>query len=233
MYSKQRTPLVCGRYRLKSKQGIMLFWLSKRYITVCCVHPIPVFSFARALTVAMPKGNVSSSLMRKWIEGKPEFSCDGAIIYCKACETKVVCSKKFQLDQHAGTVGHEANVLKKKPKQQQLIINTVSTSDSQTTLLDKRRQFNMDLCESLLSANIPFWKLKNQKLHDFLTRYTEMPIPDESTLRKNYLPMCYEKTLCDSMLVSAKCGFRSTKQRTPAVGTWFLEGSMENLRGAF
>ena len=46
-----------------------------------------------------------------------------------------------------------------------------------------------------VSVNIPLGKLNNTKLHDFLERHTDHAIPDESTLRKNYLIKCYEDTL--------------------------------------
>ena len=48
-------------------------------------------------------------------------------------------------------------------------------------------KFSMDLCEALLSANIPLGKLNNRKFRKFLEDYTDKCIPDESTLRKTYV----------------------------------------------
>lgn len=50
----------------------------------------------------------------------------------------------------------------------------------------------MDLCEAFLSSNIPLYKLANPILKEFLRKYcTNQNVPDESTLRKNYIPTIY------------------------------------------
>lgn len=38
-------------------------------------------------------------------------------------------------------------------------------------------KFNTDLCDALISANIPLWKLENSKLRGFLANYTNKIIP--------------------------------------------------------
>jgi hypothetical protein len=40
--------------------------------------------------------------------------------------------------------------------------------------------------QSVLGANIPFLKVNNKIFRNFLTKYTDKEIPEESTLRKNY-----------------------------------------------
>lgn len=62
-------------------------------------------------------------------------------------------------------------------------------------LAGRKSQFSMDLCAAFIAADIPFWKLDNPQLRAFLEKYTHEHVPDESTLRKNYLPQCYEETL--------------------------------------
>jgi hypothetical protein len=47
--------------------------------------------------------------------------------------------------------------------------------------------FCNDLCEAFVAANIPLSKLQNPVLKRFLQKYTNRPVPDESTLRKNYV----------------------------------------------
>jgi hypothetical protein len=42
-----------------------------------------------------------------------------------------------------------------------------------------------------VAANRPLSKLQNPVLKRFLQKYTNRPVPDESTLRKNYVPNCY------------------------------------------
>jgi hypothetical protein len=48
----------------------------------------------------------------------------------------------------------------------------------------------------LVCSNIPWNKLSNPVLRSFLEKnYLNKKIPDESTLRKNYLPSLYKSTL--------------------------------------
>ena len=47
----------------------------------------------------------------------------------------------------------------------------------------------------MVSANIPFKKLSNKVFKEFLFKYIKKPIPDKSTIRKNYLDVCYKTTI--------------------------------------
>ena len=47
----------------------------------------------------------------------------------------------------------------------------------------------------MVSAIIPFKKLNNKVFKEFLFKYIKKPIPDESTIRKNYLDVCYKTTI--------------------------------------
>jgi hypothetical protein len=59
---------------------------------------------------------------------------------------------------------------------------------------NKSSDFFKDLCDALVSANIPFWALNDEKLTNFL-EVNCRSIPDKSTLRKNYLSKCYNNIL--------------------------------------
>jgi hypothetical protein len=48
---------------------------------------------------------------------------------------------------------------------------------------------------ALVSSNIPFWVLNKEKLRKFLELNCGPSIPDEFTLRKNYLSKCYNIVL--------------------------------------
>ena len=48
---------------------------------------------------------------------------------------------------------------------------------------------------SLISAEIPLYKLKNESFREFLHKYTQNKIPDEWTLRKTYAPPIYNETV--------------------------------------
>ena len=47
----------------------------------------------------------------------------------------------------------------------------------------------------MISANIPFFKLQNPNFKRFIEAYTGQKVPDESTLRKNYLNVNYTRIM--------------------------------------
>ena len=47
----------------------------------------------------------------------------------------------------------------------------------------------------LVSVNIPLKKINNPKFKNFLERHMGRSLPDESTLRKHYIPVCYNETM--------------------------------------
>lgn len=96
----------------------------------------------------------------------------------------MACVKRSQLKQHDETAQHIKNRTLHKTHKQQLLTNKISQSPD---------TFNEELCEALLSANIPWVKLNNPQLRGFLEKYTKHAIPDESSLRKKYLEPCYIK----------------------------------------
>lgn len=59
----------------------------------------------------------------------------------------------------------------------------------------KLSPFAKDLCSALIAADIPFYKLENKEFRNFLEKYTNKKIPNESTLRKNYLQPCYNDVI--------------------------------------
>lgn len=52
-----------------------------------------------------------------------------------------------------------------------------------------------ELCKTFMAANIPWKKLQNMHLKTFLESNLGIMIPDESTLRKNYMDDCFEGVL--------------------------------------
>jgi hypothetical protein len=49
----------------------------------------------------------------------------------------------------------------------------------------KAWQFHRDLCEMLISADIPLNNISNKQFISFVEKYTNRSIPTESALRKN------------------------------------------------
>jgi len=139
----------------------------------------------------MPKEKSSlSSRLRSYVRefGENIFSTDGQVILCKLCEVKVGHDKRYSITQHIKTEKHLKSVSlsqTKKQNVQSLLTNTVLNKDP----------FCVDLCKALVSANIPLKKLNDTHFKSFLEKYTLKKIPDESTIRKNYLNDCYIETM--------------------------------------
>lgn len=129
-----------------------------------------------------------------WIVDYPGiFTYDGKILYCQVCEKNVSCAKKFQIDQHIKTGNHIAALNNKGPRQR--LLTQASTSAS-TSVVKQKNEFCMDLCEAFLASNIPLYKLSNPTFRHFLQKYClNQNVPDESTLRKNYIPTIYQHVL--------------------------------------
>lgn len=137
----------------------------------------------------MPKvKSNSSSKIRAFVAEFPGiFKSDGDILYCKCCNIRVNHDQRGTVVQHLNTNKHK-NSAKTNSAQQSLL-----TTQLGNTL--RKSEFQFDLAKALLNADIPFWKLQNEHFRIFLEKYTNNKIPDESTLRKNYLGKCYDDFL--------------------------------------
>lgn len=80
------------------------------------------------------------------------------------------------------------NALQRNKERKQQIFITSQISNS-------RNVFFEDLCNAFVAANIPLHKLGNHVLKSFLEKHTGKSIPDESTLRKNYIPNIYKSVM--------------------------------------
>ncbi|KAJ4426548.1 hypothetical protein ANN_27362 [Periplaneta americana] len=151
------------------------------------------FSFVNhTIKTNMPKVRHSVNLKSKLTSYISEFkedglSTDNKILFCNLCQCAVSSTQKFLVQQHITTSKHQANK-QLNSKQRQLFLTQPTTSNV-------RSEFNIDLCRSLISADIPLYKLKNKVFREFLEKYTQHTIPDESTLRKTYAPSIYDETI--------------------------------------
>lgn len=152
-----------------------------------------VFRCVNSFVCTMPKIKKStSSRLSGYVNefGRDVFTTDGTILLCKICNIKVAAEKKFSIQQHTSREKHinGLNLMKKKNEKPQQLLNNVLNND-------KTNIFNKELCMAMLSANIPFNKLKNKVLSNFLEKHTDKKMPDESTLRKNYVDKCFNETI--------------------------------------
>lgn len=114
------------------------------------------------------------------------FKSDGHELLCVACGQSVSCLQRSLITQHINTSKHKENKVRKIKFNQNFI--TSSSSNSKST-------FDTDLCRTLIKADIPLTKLKNPTFKMFLEKYTGQAVPEESTLRKNYVEVIYNETL--------------------------------------
>lgn len=173
----------------------------------------------------MPKLKSSlSSKIHAWIRshnhGTEILVSNGKLITCLLCRKDFICTKKNHVDSHclssksllviyappssifetkarvvytyvifpSGVHKSEVQKAKLSRLKQSTIPTTQHKADSSST-------FNHDLCEAFLAANIPLFKVNHPVLKMFLETYTPHRVPDESTLRKNYVPVLCNETI--------------------------------------
>ena len=133
----------------------------------------------------------SEALPSKWL--KSINNKDDPLCEVPRCEDFVLqsvwderrSSQKSQIDQHVNSTKHKHNLkLKAKRKASQAQLEDIATSLGKKL---KFYEFNKELCEVILSANIPWDKLDSPKLRSFLELKWGVSIPVKSTLTKNYL----------------------------------------------
>lgn len=130
--------------------------------------------------------------LKKYVRqfGIDKYSTDGKVILCKVCESSFTAKRKSQIKQHDCSKTHIELLSKFNPSKvpkQQLIANSISASSHSA--------FYSKLCRALVGSNIPLKKINHPLFREFLSDISKERIPDESTLRKNYLPKEYENVL--------------------------------------
>lgn len=126
--------------------------------------------------------------------GDKIFDIKNGIVFCQICEKVIYCNQKSHIEQHVNTIRHKELADKKEASTSSGLRQSFITSVLKDGAPTKQEQFNADLCKAFVSADIPFWKLQNEVFRSFLEKYmVQNRIPDESTIRKNYLPQCFEQ----------------------------------------
>jgi hypothetical protein len=106
-------------------------------------------------------------------------------LFCKACQTRVVCDQRGQVRQHIDTQIHQKS-LKSYDKNQQKI----------EVLFEKNQfTFNRDLCQFLVALNIPFHRLLDQNFKTFVEKYTKYTVPSPQTIWRNDLKEIYNSCI--------------------------------------
>jgi hypothetical protein len=93
--------------------------------------------------------------------------------------------------QHLKSTIHKENLKKLKSGSKQ---QTIAQSLACSSVTDEQ-EFYFDLCNSMVSSNIPLTKLNNNVFKSFLQKYTGRHVPAESTLRKSYVDLVYKNVI--------------------------------------
>ncbi|KAJ4436630.1 hypothetical protein ANN_16761 [Periplaneta americana] len=97
---------------------------------------------------------------------------------CTVCECEITICRKYYVERHCNSRKHKDNIART------LKVMIPSTSKS---VSNAKSEFAKDLCAIMIKANILFEDLKK--------KYTKQRIPNQTTLRKDYISDCYENTL--------------------------------------
>jgi hypothetical protein len=123
-----------------------------------------------------------------WVITDDSFTTDGKIVIYLACNRSIGCSMKSRLEQNARSSLHTKNMQLSFSKKLVLLTQVQQSSTS-------RNELFKDMCNWMVSANSPWFKLQMPEFRSFLEKYCKQHMPDQSTLRKHYLPTWYEETL--------------------------------------
>ncbi len=139
---------------------------------------------------------LSSKTRLKWLkelndrEDHPFKFMNGDIVYCKICECSFSSNQKSQLKQHKESAKHSNNIQKKaKRTSQQAQLEDMALTKPKVSRSDI---LGKELCEAMLAANIPWYKLQVPKFRSFLEDNLGIKIPDQGSLRLKYLDLCFE-----------------------------------------
>lgn len=136
-----------------------------------------------------PKESIREFCRRIVSEYPDVFRTDDSILFCKFCDVALTGHKTSNVKQHIDTDKHKKNVS----------AANGSAALKQTFMSDHQRpqfnQFNMDLCKTFLEANIPLKKTGHPSVIRFIENYTGKNMPNESTLRKTYVPLLFNECM--------------------------------------
>ena len=103
-----------------------------------------------------PVASKLSSKLKSWVTIDDSFTTDGAVVLCQACNKKITCSMKSQLEQHVRSALHTRNKALQTSKKQVLLSQMQPSSSA-------RNEFFYDICTAMVAANILWYKLQVPK----------------------------------------------------------------------
>lgn len=142
----------------------------------------------------MPK--FIKKLMIEVIEKYSDLSIDCDSLLCTVCEEKINFTRKHGKQTAREHVESKKHINNKKLKdgkpRQSLIGEAIKHLETKN---NHENKFYLDLAQTFIEANIPLKKLNHPSLKSFMEKYIKRIIPNESTLRKDFVEPLYNKTI--------------------------------------
>jgi hypothetical protein len=139
------------------------------------------------------KSSAGSCLCQHVSDFRDVFISGCKVIFCQACGKSIVKQQCPQVTQQLSGSKLNATIvcLKDRPGRQSLIGESSATSSSSGP--SKFATFVTSV-QSICACRHTTFKINNSEVRNFFLKYNQTDPPDKSTLRKNYLPKCYEET---------------------------------------
>ena len=135
---------------------------------------------------------------QKWIQelnnsiDDPYKFISSTEVRCQKCESEFTVLWKSHLEKHHNTAKHQKGThLKSKRKSQQLQGGEDTNTEEKKPRINKLAK---DICKAFLAANIPFHKLDNPVLREFLEEYISLGMPSVRTVMR-YIDVCYQEVM--------------------------------------
>lgn len=123
--------------------------------------------------------------------GSEVIKAVGKSIWCVQCEEEIkgAYDRKSNIDKHLRTFSHTSKQNRKRTSSQ-------ATLDKVAAAESKQSRFNKFLCKMFVKSSIPLYKVNGEAVREFISEW--FPVinpPDESNLRKFYMPQLFDKHL--------------------------------------
>ena len=123
-----------------------------------------------------------------------EFSVVSNQLFCNACNKTIKCDLthfSHQVKSHLSSAKHLNTIKLQQSNKKQIGIE----ESINIQIKSVPNEFYSDICSMFVQTNTPLYRLNHPAMQTFLKKWTNQLPPDESTLRKNYLPQMFENAV--------------------------------------
>lgn len=133
----------------------------------------------------MSRISASARLNSFVAEFKNIFSTDGVVLYCKICNKIVKAQTRFAVISHLAKRKHKNAISLRNAEVTQIKIYNPST----------RSTLHQDLFTFLVKSDISLSNLNNTCFRNYIEKFVNESVPDESSMKRFYLTEIYEQTI--------------------------------------